>query len=80
MEEMVEVTQAYFYKVIHPLNVHYQAHKEYGEWKLNGYSLIAKTTPGYANQYLNGVLQQKRYFVIPAYSPTMLAIDNGQAG
>jgi len=80
MEEMIEVTQAYFHKVIHPLNVHYSAHKEYGEWKLNGYSLIAKTTPGYANQYLNGVRQQSKYFVVPAYSPTMLAPDKGQAG
>ncbi len=69
MDEMDEVTQEYFHKVIHPLNVHYFSHKNYGEWKLNGNSLIAKTTPGYANAYVDGVLQPKRYFVAPAYSP-----------
>lgn len=80
MEEMEEVTQAYFYKVIHPLNVHFRAHREHGEWKLNGYSLIAKTIPGYANQYINGVLQQKRYFVIPAYGPLACCLAYHRAG
>ena len=66
--EMIEVTQAYFHKVIYPLNVHYSAHKNHGEWKLNGYLLIAKTTPGYIDVYTNGILQPKKYFVIPEYS------------
>lgn len=69
MDEMIEVSQLYFKKTILPLNVHYIAREEYGEWKLDGHILIAKTTPGYANQYVQGARQPERYFVIQSYSP-----------
>lgn len=65
---MIEVSAEHFHKVIHPLNVHFIALKEHGEWKLNGHTLIAKTTPGYSNSYVNGILQPKKYFVIPEYA------------
>jgi len=69
-KNMVEVNKEYFERVIHPLNVHVCCnYKEYTEWKLNGYSLIAISTPGYGNYYdVNGIPTKKQYFVIPSYS------------
>jgi hypothetical protein len=64
VEEMTEVTKAYFQKVIHPLNVHVCSFENHTEWKLNGTRLVAKTTPGYLHP-----MEQEKYFVISEYSP-----------
>jgi hypothetical protein len=66
--EMIEVTEAYFHRVIHNLNVHFTAHEKHGEWKLNGQALIARTEPGFSNNYVDGVRQKRRYFVIKEYA------------
>jgi hypothetical protein len=69
-KNMIEVNKKYFERVIHSLNVHVCCnHEEYTEWKLNGYSLIAITTPGYATYYdKNGIINKNKYFVIPEYA------------